>query len=315
MADTPNASKITLKTIIEASEDCGNSVADRKKKESALYYTLQTALNASSKDLEKLLENGEVDIVNLTKSTAYLEEHLALAKARLFSVRESLQTAKEKLMGELLEEGNEKRAQFLAAYTEDRANQATLELLVRVEKLAALPETVKQNIENRQTLRAEEGVLKGLHQLEQGDEYGPLVEVEALKEVHSTLLEYQRELTTFSSSDELTTSTLDTSTEDDARESSVPRYIQLPMLPATSSEETTTPSLLTADEASNISFTTTTSSSSSEEQSSSGVASSSEIDYSSFFAKRNTVLQQASEHFEEAITSIINTTSIKFSAN
>lgn len=316
MAEPDSASNLNISAIIKASESC-NSATDRKKEEDALHSTLQTALTVSSQELEQLLEKGEVDIVNLTRSTAIFEEQLASAKARLFSVRDSLETAKEKLMGELLEEGNEKRTQFLAAFTEDRANQATLELLVRVEKLAALPETVKQNLESGQTLRAEEGVLKGLHQLEQGDEFGPLVEVEALREVHSSLLEYQRELTTFSSSDEMTTSTLDSSMEGDVgAESSVPRYIQLPMLPATTSEEGTTSPSTGTEEASNTSFTTTISSSSStEEQSSSGVNSSSEVDYSKYFAKRSTVLQQASDHLEEAITSIINNTSIKFSAN
>lgn len=319
MEATTSASSINISSIIAASESCGNSSSDRKKEESILHSTLQTALTASSQQLEELLEKGEVDIVNLTRNTAIIEEQLAAAKGRLLALRSSLLAAKEKLMGDLLEEGSEKRTQFLAAYREDRANQATLELLVRVEKLVALPETVKANLESGQTLRAEEGVLKGLHQLEQGDEYGPLVEVEALREVHSALLEYQKELTSFSSSDEMTTSTLDSSTEaDDAGgESSVPRYIQLPMLPA--SEEATS-SASTMEEASNSSISTsnTATSSFSSSESLSSNSSSSEVDYSKYFAKRSTVLQQASdhlEHLEEAITSIINNTSIKFSAN
>lgn len=325
------AELINLSSIVAASEGCaGSSPSERKDTEAALEATLKTALAASGHRLEQLLETGEVDIVELTRSTARLEERLAGARERLRALRAAMLQVKSCLVGELLKvDGGEKRAEFLAAYAEDRANRAALELLERVEKLAAMPEAVGRHLAAGEAHRAEEIVLKGLHQLEQGDEFGPLAtEVEALKEVHSALLDYQRQLaanspTSSSSSPSSSDDNSPSSEESDKLAASVTRYITLPMQPATvsSSDEVSAAAAASAqssDGGTNATAATADGQTSAVPAASSASASALSTDYSKYFAKRTTVLQQASDHLEEvaktALTSIINNTSIKFTS-
>ncbi|KAH9408956.1 hypothetical protein TYRP_011229 [Tyrophagus putrescentiae] len=326
------AALINLSSIVAASEGCaGSSPSERKDTEAALEATLKTALAASGHRLEQLLETGEVDIVELTRSTARLEERLAGARERLRALRAAMLQVKSCLVGELLKvDGGEKRAEFLAAYAEDRANRAALELLERVEKLAAMPEAVGRHLAAGEAHRAEEIVLKGLHQLEQGDEFGPLAtEVEALKEVHSALLDYQRQLaansptSSSSSSPSSSDDNSPSSEESDKLAASVTRYITLPMQPATvsSSDEVSAAAAASAqssDGGTNSTAATADGQTSAVPAASSASASALSTDYSKYFAKRTTVLQQASDHLEEvaktALTSIINNTSIKFTS-
>ncbi len=320
---------INLSSIVAASEGCaGSSLSERKDTEAALEATLKTALAASGHRLEQLLETGEVDIVELTRSTARLEERLAGARERLRALRAAMLQVKSCLVGELLKvDSGEKRAEFLAAYAEDRANRAALELLERVEKLAAMPEAVDRHLAAGEAHRAEEIVLKGLHQLEQGDEFGPLAtEVEALKEVHSALLDYQRQLATNSPTSSSSPSSSDdnspSSEEGDKLAASVTRYITLPMQPATvsSSDEVgaAAASAQSSDGGTSSPAAAADGQTSAVPAASSASASALSADYSRYFAKRTTVLQQASDHLEEvaktALTSIINNTSIKFTS-
>ena len=325
------AALINLSSIVAASEGCaGSSPSERKDTEAALEATLKTALAASGHRLEQLLETGEVDIVELTRSTARLEERLAGARERLRALRTAMLQVKSCLVGELLKvDSGEKRAEFLAAYAEDRANRAALELLERVEKLAAMPEAVGRHLAAGEAHRAEEIVLKGLHQLEQGDEFGPLAtEVEALKEVHSALLDYQRQLaanspTSSSSSSPSSDDNSLSSEESDKLAASVTRYITLPMQPATVSSSDEVSAAAAASAQSSDGGTNSTAAAADGQTSvvpaaSSASASTLSTDYSKYFAKRTTVLQQASDHLEEvaktALTSIINNTSIKFTS-
>lgn len=325
------AALINLSSIVAASEGCaGSSPSERKDTEAALEATLKTALAASGHRLERLLETGEVDIVELTRSTARLEERLAGARERLRALRTAMLQVKSCLVGELLKvDSGEKRAEFLAAYAEDRANRAALELLERVEKLAAMPEAVGRHLAAGEAHRAEEIVLKGLHQLEQGDEFGPLAtEVEALKEVHSALLDYQRQLaanspTSSSSSPSSSDDNSPSSEEGDKLAASVTRYITLPMQPATVSSSDEVSAAAAASAQSSDGGTNSTAAAADGQTSvvpaaSSASASTLSTDYSKYFAKRTTVLQQASDHLEEvaktALTSIINNTSIKFTS-